>query len=471
MSNIDWAMIALYFLLMIGIGVYSAFRVKDSDDFAVAGNKIIWPVLFATLSASFLGGGSSMGRAGQTFNDGYVFLFAASGFTIQTFLTGWLIAPKLKRYPGAQTLGDIMEVHYGGFARLLSAVLSLVFCIGILGAQALAIGTIFQAILGISITAGILIGMCIVMVYSVAGGMWAVIQTDVIQFMLLGIFLPVTLIIGLYQIGGPAELVAALPVGHFSVIGSYEIATFITIFVAFMLGEALVQPYAQRAFCAPDPKNAQKGYMLSGLFGLLFFTITATLGLVAVVLFPDIAPDQALPTLVKSILPIGVTGLVLAALLAVVMSTADSYLNSTAVVFVRDIYSKHVNTKATSKQHLKIERWVSLIVGVAATLFALTATSIVDALLMSYALWAPTMIIPLIGAVLFDVMSKRAAISAIVLGGATTALWNWGPFPLQELTGFTPLLAGVSVNLIVFVLLAITDKKVISINTVLGSKS
>lgn len=471
MSNIDWAMIALYFLLMIGIGVYSAFRVKDSDDFAVAGNKIIWPVLFATLSASFLGGGSSMGRAGQTFNDGYVFLFAASGFTIQTFLTGWLIAPKLKRYPGAQTLGDIMEVHYGGFARLLSAVLSLVFCIGILGAQALAIGTIFQAILGISITAGILIGMCIVMVYSVAGGMWAVIQTDVIQFMLLGIFLPVTLIIGLYQIGGPAELVAALPVGHFSVIGSYEIATFITIFVAFMLGEALVQPYAQRAFCAPDPKNAQKGYMLSGLFGLLFFTITATLGLVAVVLFPDIAPDQALPTLVKSILPIGVTGLVLAALLAVVMSTADSYLNSTAVVFVRDIYSKHVNTKATSKQHLKVERWVSLIVGVAATLFALTATSIVDALLMSYALWAPTMIIPLIGAVLFDVMSKRAAISAIVLGGATTALWNWGPFPLQELTGFTPLLAGVSVNLIVFVLLAITDKKVISINTVLGSKS
>ncbi|MCD6003880.1 sodium:solute symporter family protein [Halomonas sp. IOP_6] len=471
MSNIDWAMIALYFLLMIGIGVYSAFRVKDSDDFAVAGNKIIWPVLFATLSASFLGGGSSMGRAGQTFNDGYVFLFAASGFTIQTFLTGWLIAPKLKRYPGAQTLGDIMEVHYGGFARLLSAVLSLVFCIGILGAQALAIGTIFQAILGISITAGILIGMCIVMVYSVAGGMWAVIQTDVIQFMLLGIFLPVTLIIGLYQIGGPAELVAALPVGHFSVIGSYEIATFITIFVAFMLGEALVQPYAQRAFCAPDPKNAQKGYMLSGLFGLLFFTITATLGLVAVVLFPDIAPDQALPTLVKSILPIGVTGLVLAALLAVVMSTADSYLNSTAVVFVRDIYSKHVNTKATSKQHLKIERWVSLIVGVAATLFALTATSIVDALLMSYALWAPTMIIPLIGAVLFDVMSKRAAISAIVLGGATTALWNWGPFPLQELTGFTPLLAGVSVNLIVFVLLAITDKKVISINTVLGSES
>ena len=90
---------------------------------------------------------------------------------------------------------------------------------------------------------------------------------------------------------------------------------------------------------------------------------------------------------------------------------------------------------------------------------------------MSYALWAPTMIIPLIGAVLFDVMSKRAAISAIVLGGATTALWNWGPFPLQELTGFTPLLAGVSVNLIVFVLLAMTDKKVISINTVLGSKS
>ena len=470
MSNIDWMMIALYFVLMVGIGVYSAVRVKDSEDFAVAGNKIIWPVLFATLAASFLGGGSSMGRAGQTFNDGYVFLFAASGFAIQTFLTGWLIAPKLKRYPGAQTLGDIMEAHYGGFARLVSAIFSLVFCAAILGAQALAIGTLFQAILGMSITTGILLGMCIVMLYSVAGGMWAVIQTDVIQFILLGIFLPVTLVIGLYQIGGPAEMVAALPIGHFSVMGSYEIATFMTIFVAFMLGEALVQPYAQRAFCAPDPKNAQKGYMLAGLFGVLFFTVTATLGLVAVVMFPDISPDQALPTLVSNILPIGITGLVLAALLAVVMSTADSYLNSTAVVFVRDIYSKHINRDASSKQHLKVERWVSLVVGVVATLFALTATSIVDALLMSYALWAPTMIIPLVGAVLFNVMSKRAALAAIFMGGATTALWSWGPFPLQEMTGLTPLLAGVLVNLSVFVLLAVSDKKVNSISEVLEGK-
>ncbi|MGM0988097.1 MAG: sodium:solute symporter family protein [Pseudomonadota bacterium] len=471
MSNIDWVMIALYFLLMIGIGVYSAVRVKNSEDFAVAGNKIIWPVLFATLSASFLGGGSSLGRAGQTFSDGYVFLFAASGFAIQTFLSGWLIAPRLKRYPGAQTLGDIMQVHYGSGARLLSAVLSLVFCVGILGAQALAIGTIFQAILGTSITTGILLGMIIVMVYSVAGGMWAVIQTDVVQFLLLGVFLPVTLIIGLQQVGGPAELAAALPDGHFSVMGSYEITTFVTIFIAFMLGEALVQPYAQRAFCAPNPKHAQKGYMLAGVFGLMFFTVTASLGVLAVVMFPDISPDQALPTLVKNILPVGITGLVLAALLAVVMSTADSYLNSTAVVFVRDIYSRHINREATSKQHLKIERWVSLLVGVAATLFALMATSIVDALLMSYALWAPTMIIPLVGAVLFDVMSKRAALSAIVLGGATSALWNWGPFPLQELTGLTPLLAGVFTNLAVFVLLAITDKQTESIHTVLEGKS
>ncbi|APE31552.1 sodium:solute symporter [Halomonas aestuarii] len=471
MSNIDWVMIALYFLLMIGIGVYSAVRVKDSEDFAVAGNKIIWPVLFATLSASFLGGGSSLGRAGQTFSDGYVFLFAASGFAIQTFLSGWLIAPRLKRYPGAQTLGDIMQAHYGSGARLISAVLSLVFCVGILGAQALAIGTIFQAILGTSITTGILLGMVIVMVYSVAGGMWAVIQTDVVQFLLLGVFLPVTLIIGLQQVGGPAELVAGLPDGHFSVMGSYEITTFVTIFIAFMLGEALVQPYAQRAFCAPNPKHAQKGYMLAGVFGLMFFTVTATLGVLAVVMFPDISPDQALPTLVKNILPVGITGLVLAALLAVVMSTADSYLNSTAVVFVRDIYSRHINREASSKQHLKIERWVSLLVGVAATLFALTATSIVDALLMSYALWAPTMIIPLVGAVLFDVMSKRAALSAIVLGGATTALWNWGPFPLQELTGLTPLLAGVFTNLAVFVLVAITDKQTQSIHTVLEGQS
>src|SRR5919112_614945 len=124
MTVLDWALLAGYFVLLIVIGVQTIRRVRSADDFAVAGNRIIWPVFFGSLAASFLGGGASLGVAGKTFKDGYVYMFAFFAFAIQTVLVGYFVAPRLKRYANAQTVGDIMENHYGSTARLLTGILS-----------------------------------------------------------------------------------------------------------------------------------------------------------------------------------------------------------------------------------------------------------------------------------------------------------------------------------------------------------
>ena len=145
---------------------------------------------------------------------------------------------------------------------------------------------------------------------------------------------------------------------------------------------------------------------MSGGFAFLFYFIAASIGLVALVLFPDIPPDQALPTVVMNLLPAGLIGLVVAALLAVVMSTASSYLNSIAVVFVKDIYQPFVKPDVSARQKLWLERGLSLGVGVVATVFALSVPSIVDALLYSYTFWAPTIVIPLLMAVLFGIPNQ-----------------------------------------------------------------
>jgi len=447
MNIIDWIFVALYFALLVVIGVQSVRRISGSDDFAVAGGRIIWPVIFATLAASFLGGGSSMGNAGNVFRDGYVFLFAFFAFSIQTVLVGLFVAHKLRRYEGAHTVGDVMEAHYGRGARLLTGVLSVAVCAGILGAQTLAVGTVFNAVLGIDPVVGILIGMGIVLLYATFGGMWAVIQTDVVQFVILGVFLPVTLIIGLTKVGGPAGLIDSLPAQHFTFMGSWTWAAFIGVFLAFLLGETLVPPYTQRAFAARDPQASRRGYLVAGIFSFGFFFVTATIGLLAMVLFPDIAADQALPTVVANLLPVGVTGLVLAALLAVIMSTADSYLNSTAVVFVKDIYVPFFRASATDRQRLITQRVVTVGVGVAATVFALMAPSIIDALLLSYNLWAPTVVVPLIAGVVWGLRSPAAGLAAILAGGVTMAVWQWG---LGEPLGVSGLVAGVATNIVVF---------------------
>lgn len=451
MTILDWALLALYFAALVLIGVQTIKRVENSDDFAVAGNRIIWPVFFGSLAAAFLGGGASLGNAGATYSDGYVYMFAFFAFGLQTLLVGAFVAPRLKRYAGAHTVGDVMAEHYGRLARLLTGVLSIALCAGILGAQALAIGTVVNATIDVPTVPAIVIGMAVVVVYSTFGGAWAVIQTDMLQFVILGVFLPLALIIGLFRAGGAGELVANIPDVHTSFLGDWTWAAFIGVFVAFLLGETLVPPYAQRTFSTPDSRHARLGFMLSGVFAFAFFFVTASLGLVALDMFPDIESDQALPTVVMELMPVGLVGILVAALLAVVMSTASSYLNSIAVVFTKDIFQPFVNPNVTPGQRLWIERILSVVVGVGATLFAVTVPSIVDALLYSYALWAPTVIIPLLGAVVFGIRSTPAALSAIFVGGAVTAWWTWGIDEPWEITG---LIAGVVCNLVVFSVVA-----------------
>ena len=453
MKTIDAIGILAYLAVIIVIGVTTMRRIKNPAYFAVGGNRIIWPVLLATLAASFLGGGASLGRASESFSSGYSFMFAASAFPIQTILVGYFVAPRLKRYYGVETLGDIMQQHYGRSARLLTGVISVVYCVGLLGTQALALGAIVNSVVGLPTWVGVIMGMMLVLLYSTAGGMWTTVQTDVVQFIMLGVFLPVALIIGVQASGGPLELVSRLPEAHLSFGGDYTPLAFLGVFLAFGLGEMLIPPYAQRAFSTPDETNARKGYVGAGVFGFFFYFVSASIGLVALVLFPNIPADQALPAVVREILPAGITGLVVAALLAVVMSSADSYLNSTSVVFAKDVYTSFINPAASERKVLLYERCTNVCVGVGATLFALSVPSIVDALMYSYSLWAPTVIIPLFLAVMFGLRARWAATAAMLAGAVATALWTW---VLAEPLGITGLMVGLVVNAGTFALVYLT---------------
>jgi SSS family solute:Na+ symporter len=305
------------------------------------------------------------------------------------------------------------------------------------------------------VTPSVIIGMAVVILYSTFGGLWAVIQTDMMQFVLLGVLIPVTLLVGVYRSGGVDALMAAIPDTHLGGLGGMTFLAFAGLFVSFLLGETLVPPYAQRTFSTPDGRHARIGFVLTGVFSALFFFISASLGLVALHLFPGIDPEAALPTVVMELLPVGLVGLVVAALLAVVMSTASSYMNSAAIVLIKDIHQAFLKPDTSNAQRLWLERATTVVVGVLATLFAISVPSIVDALLYAYSLWAPTVILPLLGAVLLGCRSTVAAVSAIVAGGATTAVWTW---VLGDPFGVPGVIAGVGANALVFTVLSLLDR-------------
>lgn len=447
MTAIDWVLVCVYFGVLVVIGVQSVRRIRSSDDFAVAGGRLTWPILFATVAASFLGGGAAMGNAGNVFTDGYVFMFAFFAFGLQTVLVGRFMVHKLRRYEGAHTVGDVMELHYGRGARLIAGLLSIGLCAGILGGQILAVGTLLTTMLDMPLFVGILIGIGVVLLYSTFGGMWAVVQTDVVQFLVLGVLVPAALILGVMKVGGPAELVERVPAEHLTLLGGWTVVAFVGTFITFLLGEMMTPPFAQRAFAARDPRAARRGYTVSGLFSIAFYFITGSIGLVALVLYPNIKTDQALPTVMADLLPVGATGLALAALLAVIQSTASSYLNSTAIVFVKDIYVPFIRPHATDRHRLLAQRLSTLAVGVLAVVFASTAPSIIDAVLLAFNLWAPTVVLPFVVAVVWGLRSSSAGLAAMVAGGAAAGIWTWGLEEPYEVSG---IVFGVAVNALVY---------------------
>ncbi|UYQ66225.1 sodium:solute symporter family transporter [Streptomyces peucetius] len=131
------------------------------------------------------------------------------------------------------------------------------------------------------------------------------------------------------------------------------------------------------------------------------------------------------------------------------MSTADSYLNSTAVAFTKDIYVPLLRPAASDRRRLLVQRLVTLVVGVAVVIFALSAPSIIDALLLTYNLWAPTVVVPLVAGVVFGLRSRIAEVVSIVAGGTAMSMWLWG---LNEPFGITALIVGVAVNIVAYAL-------------------
>jgi len=254
---------------------------KSLKDFSVSHRSYGSFVIFATLSASFIGGGFSTGNATDVFKIGIASIVALWGFSLKEILVARYIAPRMDNFPDAISAGDIMEQGYGKAARVITGFFSIIVCAGIVGAQVKAMGIIFNVFLKIPQIWGILIGCGIVIAYSTAGGMRAVVLTDVIQFCVLAVGIPAALIFGIVKCGGISAIREAVPAAHFSIPPTnMTIYVFLSLFLTFLFGETLVPPYVQRLCMGRNASHTARGTMLSGIFSIPFFAITGAIGLV-----------------------------------------------------------------------------------------------------------------------------------------------------------------------------------------------
>lgn len=445
---IDNLIVFLYLLGIFALGLWAGRGIRDLEQFSVAGRHFGALVVFATLSASFIGGGFSIGNSEKVFLFGIANILALWGFSLKEILVASFIAPRMDSFRDAISVGDIMARDYGRIGRVITGVFSFLLCAGIVGAQVGGIGYVFNVFLGIDQLWGILIGCGIVIAYTTVGGMRAIVLTDIFQFIALAIAIPLTLYLGVQSVGGWDAMLAAIPESHLEIPGAAMTTLgFISLFLTFLLGETLVPPYLQRLYIGKNARNTARGTLLSGVFSIPFFAITGAIGLVALAMDPELDANTALPFVIHEVLPVGLKGIVIAGVVSIVMSSADSFLNSAAIALTNDMVEPLRKEKLSTRQALMLAKLATLVVGILAVVFAISIESVLDILIYAYKFWAPIILVPLLGVLLGVGADLRSFLAGAIAGILGALAWDQS---LAAATGVDGLIIGVLCNLIAF---------------------
>ncbi len=443
---LDIGIVGLYLLVLIIIGLRGGNAVKNAADFTAGGKRYGAAVMFATLSASFVGGGYSTGNAAAAFESGIGTALTLFGFSFGMILVGRYLVKGVARFPNARTVGGVIGAAYGRTAHGITGVFSYLCCAGVVGAQMSAIGLVFHTLLGVPPRTGTIIGCFVVLLYTTFGGLQSVITADILQFVLMAAGMPLLFVTAVGRVGGIGAFLDAVPNEWFDPLNGMSLPAFIALFFSMMCGEALAPPYMQRLLIGKTPESTAKGTVYSGLFSMPFFLVTAGIGLAARVLAVTDVAGQAMPQLILTVLPVGLRGVMMAAMVSIILSAADGFLNGAAVSFVCDtvlVLRPHLSDKA----QLYWLRTVNALTGIAAMCLSFAIPHIFSVLLLAYSFWSPAVLVPLAAALLGVRSDGRTFCAAVFVGCTVSLLWNtvWHqPF------GMDGCLAGILANLFVF---------------------
>lgn len=442
----DITIVVLYLAILIFTGLRGGKNVKNAADFTAAGKRYGTLVIFATLSASFIGGGYSSGNAAAAFENGIGTALALFGFGIGMILIGTFLVSGVRRFPHAHTVGGVIGAAYGERAQRLTGVFAFLCCAGVVGAQMESIGLVFHTLLGVSPTMGTVLGCAVVLIYTTFGGLGSVIFADMVQFVLLAVGMPLLLFLAMREGGGTSAVLAALPSDLLSPLSHITLPAFLSLFFAMMCGEALAPPYMQRLLIGKSPRTTARGTVLSGLFSLPFFLVTAGVGLAARALQVTDTPALAMPALIMKILPVGLRGILMAAMVSIILSAADGFLNGATVSLVCDTILPR-RPQLSDRAQLRLLRTVNLATGLAAVCVSLCVPDVFSILLLAYSFWSPVILVPLAAALLGKRRNSRTFFVSAAVGFVVCLLWN---VPLARPFGIDGGVVGTLCNLVIF---------------------
>ena len=419
----EWSVLVLFLGVQVALGVWAAGRVKNEEDYVVAGRRLGIPLITMSMFATWFGAETCLGSSGAVYAQGLSGGRADPfGYAACLLLVGLVLALPLHR-GRYLTIGDLYRERFGPRAERVLVIVLVPGSILWGAAQLRAFGQVVAATSHMDATTATILSTVFVIAYTSFGGLWGDVLSDLVQGTVLCIGLVVLLLACLLDLPSGAELGRVLGSDRLSLWPKDEsILAQVDRWAIPIFGSLVTQEMASRVLAARNAAVAQRGALLASLVYLVFGSIPVVLGLLGPALLPGLAdPEQLLPELARQKLPLGLYLLFACSLLSAILTTVDSILLSASTLVSHDWLVPTFRIQG-ERHKLWLDRGLLVLCGIIALYLALGSDSIYALLQQSALLGAAGLVVTIFCGLYTRRPSQAGAVLALLIGALLAPL-------------------------------------------------
>src|SRR5438105_11713266 len=421
--NLQLTLLIVYSVVLVAIGLSIARLVKGSADFFVAGRSLTAPLLFATVLASNIGAGATIGATGRAYFDGINAWWWNGSSAVGSVFHAFFIGPRIWRVAKEHNLfttGDFLELRFGALVRGLVTSLIWLGTLSIFAGQLIAGAAVLSVVAGVPRWEGTIISAFVVTTTFMAGGLLGTVWVNVVQLSVLAAGFAVAVPTVLAKAGGLQGIAQAqVPATFLDIFHSggplsgWSLLVFVP---AFIISPGLMQ----KAYGAASERAVRVGIGVQAAALAIFAFVPALLGMAARAMHPGLTdPNIVLPTLLVEQLPPWFGALALAAIFSAEVSACDAIIFMLATSLSQDLYKRFLQPEADDPEVLLIARLASLAGGAGAVVLALLLETVQSALAIFYALLGVSLLVPVVAGLYLTRAGVREALASIAAGNIT----------------------------------------------------
>ncbi|MFK8040691.1 MAG: ATP-binding protein [Rickettsiaceae bacterium] len=414
--NLDIAIFILFLVVNLLVGLKHGKNVHNIKDYAVGNRVFSKTALVSTIVATWLSGSGFFVILSKTYSNGINYLFPYLSMVINLWIVSYFIIPRLKGFIGNLSVAESMGKVYGKNIRIISAIAGFIGSVGMVGVQFKVFGTIVNYFLGMPSGFAIVFAGFIVIIYSAFGGIKSVTYTDIVQFITFAFVMPLIGIIIWYKSGFNTSMLnnsLQQPIFQYKYILSRANPEFFnTISLAICWAIPSMDPaYYQRMIISRSIHQTKQAFNTAAFIILAVKVITFWIPLLMYSINPNLQVNQVLPYIIDNYAITGLKGMIIIGVTAMSMSTADSHLNASSILFAHD-FCKPLKLRFASE--LVLSRLFTVVCGIAALFLALSDMDILGIAIMGSNFYMPIVTVPL----LMLIFGFRSSSKSIFIGMA-----------------------------------------------------